>query len=58
MDFKFTEEQESTRKEMLDVCRELDKQKPVGFIGLESSWRSEEGWEFNLYCAKEFAKRV
>ncbi len=57
MDFKLTEEQESVRKEMFALCRELDKQKPVGFVGVESRWHSEEGWEFSLYCAKEFAKR-
>ena len=27
MDFKLTEEQEATRREMFEVCRELDKKK-------------------------------
>ena len=30
MDFKLTEEQQTARKKMFDVCRELDGHKPAG----------------------------
>jgi len=57
MDFGFTDEQIERRKEYFTVCEELAKQKPAGFWGLESRYDSDEGWEYHLYCAKEFAKR-
>ena len=50
-------QQKERRKEFSDVCRELAKQKPAGFVGLESTYGSDEGWEYHLHCAKEFAKR-
>jgi len=57
MDFRFTDEQEALRKEYVEVCRELEKRKPEGFSELESIYDTDEGWEYHLYCAKEFAKR-
>jgi len=57
MDFGFTEEQKQRRQEFFDVCKELAEKKPPGFLGLESTYDSDEGWEYHLYCAKEFAKR-
>jgi alkylation response protein AidB-like acyl-CoA dehydrogenase len=35
----------------------LEKSKPASFAGLEGIYGTDEGWEFNLHCAKEFAKR-
>ena len=57
MDFRLTDEQEALRKEYVEVCRELEKRKPEGFSELESIYDTDEGWEYHLYCAKEFAKR-
>lgn len=57
MDFRLTEEQQARRKEFFEVCEELGKKKPEGFSGLEATYDTDEGWEYHLYCAKEFAKR-
>ncbi len=57
MDFGFTEEQKKRRQEFYKVCAELEKYKPRGFYGLESIYDTDEGWQYHLYCAKEFAKR-
>lgn len=57
MDFKLTDEQVALRDEFFEVCKELEKRKPEGFAGLESTYDTDEGWQYHLYCAKEFAKR-
>jgi alkylation response protein AidB-like acyl-CoA dehydrogenase len=57
MDFKLTDEQVKLRKEFYDVCKELEKKKPKGFAGLESVYDTDEGWQYHLYCAKEYARR-
>jgi len=57
MDFKLTDEQIALRKEFFDVCKELEKRKPEGLAGLEGTYDSDVGWEYHIYCAKEFAKR-
>jgi alkylation response protein AidB-like acyl-CoA dehydrogenase len=57
MDFKLTDEQVKLRKEFYDVCKELEKKKPKGFAGLESVYDTDEGWQYHLYCAREYAKR-
>ena len=57
MDFKLTDEQVKLRKEFFDVCEGLAKQRPEGFTGLEGVYDTDEGWEYHLWCAKEFAKR-
>lgn len=57
MDFGFTEEQTKRREEFYTVCRELEKQKPENFVGLESTYDTDEGWQYHLNCAQEFAKR-
>ena len=57
MDFKLTDEQVALRNEFFEVCKELEKRKPEGFAGLESTYDTEEGWQYHLYCAKEFAER-
>ncbi len=59
MDFKLTDEQIARRNEHFAVCKELEKQRPVGFAagGLESIYDTDEGWQYHLHCAKEFAKR-
>ena len=57
MDFKLTDEQVKLRKEFYDVCKELEKKKPKGFAGLESVYDTDEGWQYHLYCAREFARR-
>jgi len=57
MDFGLTDEQIARRKEFFEGCEELEKRKPADFVGLESTYSSDEGWEYHLYCAKEFAKR-
>ena len=57
MDFGFTVEQKKRRQEFYKVCAELEKYKPRGFYGLESIYDTDEGWQYHLYCAKEFAKR-
>jgi alkylation response protein AidB-like acyl-CoA dehydrogenase len=57
MDFKLTDEQVKLRKEFYDVCKELEKKKPKGFAGLESIYDTDEGWQYHLYCAREFARR-
>lgn len=57
MDFKLTDEQVKLRREFFDVCEELAKQRPEGFTGLEGVYDTDEGWEYHLWCAKEFAKR-
>jgi len=57
MDFKLTDKQIEHRKDCYKVCAELDKKKPKSWVGFESQFDTEEGWEFHRYCAKEFAKR-
>jgi len=57
MDFKFSDEQLKLRKEFFDVCRDLEKIKPKGYVGLESNYDTDEGWEYHIHCAKEFARR-
>ncbi len=57
MDFRLTEEQLERRKEFYKVCEELDKKKPKSYLGFESQFHNEEGWNFHRMCAKEFAKR-
>jgi alkylation response protein AidB-like acyl-CoA dehydrogenase len=57
MDFKLSKEQLERREEFYDLCRDLEKKKPSGFVGLESAYGTEEGWQYHLYCASEFAKR-
>jgi alkylation response protein AidB-like acyl-CoA dehydrogenase len=57
MDFRLTSEQLERRKEFYKVCEELDKKKPASYIGFESQFHNEEGWNFHRYCAKEFGKR-
>ncbi len=57
MDFKLTDEQVKLRQEFYDVCKELEKKKPKGFAGMESIYDTDEGWQYHLYCAREFAKR-
>ncbi len=57
MDFKLTDEQIERRKGFFEACKKLEKQKPTNFVGHESIYTSDEGWEYHLHCAKEFAKR-
>ena len=57
MDFKLTEEQTKLRKEFFDVCEALAKDRPEGVTGLEGVYDTDQGWEYHLRCAKEFAKR-
>ena len=57
MDFRLTPEQSERRKEFFRVCEELDKKKPASYLGFESMFHDEEGWNFHRMCAKEFAKR-
>ncbi len=57
MDFKLTDEQEALRKEFFDVCKELEKRRPQAATGFESTYDTDEGWKYHLYCAKEFAQR-
>ena len=57
MDFKLTDEQIERRKGFFEACRELEKQKPTNFVGHESVYTSDEGWEYHLHCAREFARR-
>jgi alkylation response protein AidB-like acyl-CoA dehydrogenase len=57
MDFKLTDEQVKLRQEFYAVCKELEKKKPKGFAGLESVYDTDEGWQYHLYCAREYAKR-
>ena len=57
MDFRLTPEQLERKKEFYGVCEELDKKKPASYIGFESQFDNEEGWNFHRMCAKEFAKR-
>lgn len=57
MDFKLTDEQVERRKGFFEVCKELEKQKPADFAGLESTYSTEDGWKYHRSCAKEFAKK-
>jgi alkylation response protein AidB-like acyl-CoA dehydrogenase len=57
MDFRFTDEQMTRRKEFFEVCKELEKQKPPEYIGFESAYSHETCWDYDRHCAKEFAKR-
>ena len=59
MDFRLTEEQEKRRKEFFDVCKELEKRKPIGMYTLMDAFEidTEEGIAHQDYCRKEFAKR-
>jgi len=57
MDFSFTEEQKKRRQEYYKVCAQLEKDKPHGFSGLESTYDTEAGFKYHLHCAREFAGR-
>jgi alkylation response protein AidB-like acyl-CoA dehydrogenase len=51
------DEQRELRKEFFTVCEGLTKKKPEGFTGLEGCYDTDEGWQYHLDCAKEFASR-
>ncbi|MDD5312942.1 MAG: acyl-CoA dehydrogenase family protein [Dehalococcoidia bacterium] len=57
MDFNLTDAQKAHRDEVFKVCAELNKKKPKTWVGFESQFDDEVGWEFHKLCAKEFAKR-
>jgi len=57
MDFRFTDEQKEKRAEFFRVCRDLEKLKPPDFVALENSYKDDACWEFNMCCAREFARR-
>ena len=57
MDYSLSDEQKERRKEFFKVCQELEKSKPKNFLGMSSVYGNNEGWEYHLYCAKEFAKK-
>ena len=57
MDFRLTEEQTKRRNEFFAVCKELEKKRPLNWVGIEAMYRDDECWEFHRYCAREFGKR-
>jgi alkylation response protein AidB-like acyl-CoA dehydrogenase len=61
MDFKLTKEQIALRGEVFEVCKELEKKQPPYWTGVgageEERFTTDEGWEYHLYCTKEFARR-
>ena len=57
MDFKMTEDRVKLRQEFFDFCAGLEKERPEGFTGLEGCYDTDEGWEYHLNCAKQFAKK-
>ncbi len=59
MDFKFTEEQLALRKEFEDFFREvMTKEAPPGWeAGLESTYATEEGWNFHRSMAKRLGEK-
>lgn len=61
MDFKLSDEQITRRDLHYSVCKELDKRKPLSFrqhaFEIEAKYSSDEGWQYHLMCAKEFARR-
>jgi len=57
MDFNFNNDQIKRREKYYAVCKELEKEKPANFVGLESAYSSDEGWRYHLHCAEEFGKR-
>ena len=57
MDFALTDEQEVRKQEFYDACKELEKKKPPSYLGFETIYEHDDAWEYNLHCAKEFAKR-
>ena len=57
MDFRLTDKQMVHRKEFFDVCKELDTKKPSTWVGMEPFYETDECWEFQRHCGKEFAKR-
>ncbi|MBM3155294.1 MAG: hypothetical protein FJ008_08195 [Chloroflexi bacterium] len=57
MDFRLTEEQLARRKEFAQVCKELEKDKPPGFVGIESIFHNDTNWGYYNQCRREFAKK-
>jgi alkylation response protein AidB-like acyl-CoA dehydrogenase len=57
MDLSLTDEQKVRKQEFNDVCKELEKKKPPSYLGFETIYEHDEAWEYNLYCAKEFARK-
>jgi alkylation response protein AidB-like acyl-CoA dehydrogenase len=57
MDLALTDEQKVRKQEFYDTCKELDKKKPAGFVGAEDIYEDDEAWKYNVYCAREFAKK-
>ena len=57
MDLALTDEQKVRKQEFYDVCKELEKRRPPKFLGFETIYEDDKCWEYNLHCAKEFAKK-
>ena len=59
MDFKLSEEEQSVRTEMFEVCLELEKKQPSGWTHTREQEYASSGayYEYDRLCAKEFAKR-
>jgi alkylation response protein AidB-like acyl-CoA dehydrogenase len=57
VDFSLPEEQKKRREEFFQVCKELEKNKPAEFMGVESIFHCESTWDYYMHCRREFAKR-
>ena len=57
MDLALTDEQKVRKQEFYDTCKELEKKRPPSFLGFETIYEDDKCWEYNLHCAKEFAKK-
>ncbi|UCD22015.1 MAG: acyl-CoA dehydrogenase family protein, partial [Chloroflexota bacterium] len=57
MDLALTDEQKVRKQEFYDTCKELERSKPSSYLGFETIYEDKQCWEYNLYCAKEFAKK-
>ena len=58
MDFKFTPEQNSLRKEFEDFFKEEAKNAPEGWVGgFEGRYDSDEGWAYHRSVADKLAEK-
>ena len=57
MDFSLPEEQKKRRGEFFQACKELEKNKPPEYKGVETIFTCDESWEYYMHCRREFARR-
>jgi hypothetical protein len=58
MDYNFTPEQETLKKEFAEFFRDVMKEAPEGWrSGIETPFISDENWAFHRHVARKLAEK-